>query len=192
MATKKEQKEQSRIRILDSADQLFKKNGYVGTGIDSIMAEAGLTAGAFYSHFKSKEVLFSEVIDRSLRSSTKIFFDGLEKYSGKKWLRKVVERYLSKYHRDELLYMCALPTLTIDISRSSENVKLSFENILIYIIDFMEKKVGKNTDVTRERLYSVLSMCISGIILSRSVSDQELSDKLLNSCLNETLNFIGE
>jgi len=63
---------------------------------------------------------------------------------------------------------------------------------LIYIIDFMEKKVGKNTDVTRERLYSVLSMCISGIILSRSVSDQELSDKLLNSCLNETLNFIGE
>lgn len=192
MATKKEQKEQTRIRILESSDQLFKKNGYVGTGIDSIMSNIGLTAGGFYSHFESKEALFSEMIDKSLRSSTKIFFDGLEKYSGKKWLKKVMERYLSKYHRDELLYMCALPTLTIDISRSSDNVKNAFEHIFLDIVSFMEKKIGDDTDITRDKLYSLISICVSGIILSRAVSDDVLSDNILASCLESTLQLIGE
>lgn len=192
MATKKEQKEQSRIKILESADQLFKKNGYVATGIDAIMANAGLTAGGFYSHFSSKENLFSEMIDRSLRNSTKILFEGLDEYSGKKWLKKVMKRYLSKYHRDELLYMCALPTLTIDISRNSKNVKGSFENILLDIIKYMESKIGTDTDITREKLYSIISICMSGIILSRSVLDEKLSDNILNSALSETLSLIGD
>lgn len=192
MATKKEQKEQSRIKILESADQLFKKNGYVATGIDAIMANAGLTAGGFYSHFSSKENLFSEMIDRSLRNSTKILFEGLDEYSGKKWLKKVMKRYLSKYHRDELLYMCALPTLTIDISRNSKNVKGSFENILLDIIEYMESKIGTDTDITREKLYSIISICMSGIILSRSVLDEKLSDNILNSSLSETLSLIGD
>lgn len=156
------------------------------------MSNIGLTAGGFYSHFESKEALFSEMIDKSLRSSTKIFFDGLEKYSGKKWLKKVMERYLSKYHRDELLYMCALPTLTIDISRSSDNVKNAFEHIFLDIVSFMEKKIGDDTDITRDKLYSLISICVSGIILSRAVSDDVLSDNILASCLESTLQLIGE
>ncbi|MCC2679858.1 MAG: acrR, partial [Pseudobdellovibrio sp.] len=52
---KKEQKILSKERILNVASRLFKKNGFTATGIDQIMEEAGLTAGAFYAHFKSKK-----------------------------------------------------------------------------------------------------------------------------------------
>jgi TetR/AcrR family transcriptional repressor of nem operon len=192
MNKKREQKELTRAKILEASDQLFKKNGYVATGIDSVMAKAGLTAGGFYSHFASKEKLFSEMIDTSLRKSTKLLFEGLEDLSGKEWLKRIMRRYLSKYHRDELLYVCALPTLTIEISRNSKEVKNSFENILLHIIDYMEEKIGPDTDINREKIYSLISICMSGIILSRSISDPELSDNILNSCLEQTYQIIGD
>lgn len=51
-----------RARIMAAAGEMFRKNGYDGTGIDALMAEAGLTRGAFYAHFMSKEALFVEVL----------------------------------------------------------------------------------------------------------------------------------
>lgn len=189
---KKEQKEQTRVKILQASDELFKKNGYVATGIDAVMSKAGLTAGGFYAHFQSKEKLFAEMIDSSLRNSTKLLFDGLEDLSGKEWLKRVMKRYLSAYHRDELLYVCALPTLSIEISRNSKDVKNSFENILIHIIEYMEEKIGSDTDITREKIYSLISICMSGIILSRAISSPELSDNILKSCLEETYKIIGD
>jgi TetR/AcrR family transcriptional regulator, transcriptional repressor for nem operon len=55
-------KQNTRDRIVQSAAKLFRANGYVSTGIDAVMADAGLTAGAFYSHFKSKDALFAEIL----------------------------------------------------------------------------------------------------------------------------------
>ena len=52
----------TRAEILDHAGRLFRLRGYAGTNIDDIMLAAGLTRGAFYAHFKSKDELFAEVI----------------------------------------------------------------------------------------------------------------------------------
>ena len=66
--------EQRRRELLTAARRLFMKNGYRETSMDHIAAEAGLTKGALYFHFSSKEdVLFhlvqsfhQEVIDEIL------------------------------------------------------------------------------------------------------------------------------
>src|SRR3979409_1153473 len=52
----------SRAEIFQHAARLFRLRGYAGTNIDDIMLAAGLTRGAFYAHFKSKEDLFAQVI----------------------------------------------------------------------------------------------------------------------------------
>src|SRR5205807_7186039 len=54
----------SRVRaeIFGHAGRLFRLRGYAGTNIDDIMLAAGLTRGAFYAHFKSKEELFAQVV----------------------------------------------------------------------------------------------------------------------------------
>src|SRR6476620_11471243 len=51
-----------RAEIVEQAGRLFRLRGYAGTSIDDIMLAAGLTRGAFYAHFESKEDLFAEVI----------------------------------------------------------------------------------------------------------------------------------
>lgn len=52
MAWKQDHKENSKQRILQSAAKLFTHNCFKGILIDDVMQHAGLTRGAFYSHFK--------------------------------------------------------------------------------------------------------------------------------------------
>ena len=55
-------KARTRAEIFDHAARLFRLRGYGGTNIDDIMLAAGLTRGAFYAHFTSKDDLFAETI----------------------------------------------------------------------------------------------------------------------------------
>ena len=55
-------KARTRAEILDHAARLFRLRGHAGTNIDDIMLAAGLTRGAFYAHFTSKDDLFAETI----------------------------------------------------------------------------------------------------------------------------------
>ena len=66
MRYSKEHKEQTRQRILEAAGRVFRRGGYSATGVDAVMADAGLTAGAFYRHFDSKEHLLGEVMSVAL------------------------------------------------------------------------------------------------------------------------------
>lgn len=54
----------TRERILRAADSLFHRYGYHATGLDRIIAEAGVTKGNFYYHFKSKEALAITSLER--------------------------------------------------------------------------------------------------------------------------------
>src|SRR5580692_9871866 len=55
-------RDQIRRRIVDSARRLFNRSGFEGVSVDSIMADAGLTRGGFYTYFDSKSDLYSEVL----------------------------------------------------------------------------------------------------------------------------------
>ena len=57
-----EHKEQSREKILEAARQLFRSRGFEGASIDQVMHAAGLTRGAFYAHFTSKDDLVRQVL----------------------------------------------------------------------------------------------------------------------------------
>lgn len=55
----------TREKLLEAAVRLFNHNGYLETTPKHISDAAGLTTGAFYYHFKSKEALAAEIIDQS-------------------------------------------------------------------------------------------------------------------------------
>ena len=55
-------KEQTRAKIVRAAGKVFRREGYHAAGVDKVMEEAGLTAGGFYAHFKSKEALLAETL----------------------------------------------------------------------------------------------------------------------------------
>ena len=57
----REQKVETRRRIMDAASRLFRREGIDAVGVDAVMQQAGLTHGGFYGHFPSKEALAAEV-----------------------------------------------------------------------------------------------------------------------------------
>ncbi|MFF2369926.1 TetR/AcrR family transcriptional regulator [Agromyces sp. NPDC058110] len=65
MATKAEQRERTRAEIVRIATRRFAEQGYAGVALEDLVAEAGLTRGALYHHFGSKEGLFRAVVERA-------------------------------------------------------------------------------------------------------------------------------
>ena len=58
--------EETRSRILEAAVECFAQRGYDATGVAEICDSAGVSKGAFYHHFPSKQALFLELIGRWL------------------------------------------------------------------------------------------------------------------------------
>jgi len=69
MRITKEKAAQNRARIVAAAARLFREEGLAGVGIDAVAAAAGLTHGAVYSHFDSKEALAAAAVSHALADS---------------------------------------------------------------------------------------------------------------------------
>src|SRR5881397_3542216 len=92
MRVSKEQAAQNRKQILTAAARLFRENGIRATGVDSISQGAGLTHGAFYSQFDSKEALAAEAIRLALSRSKHVWQRMAERRRGSEAFRSIVAR----------------------------------------------------------------------------------------------------
>ncbi len=63
--------EETRTKIMEAAIKLFSNRGYNAASVDDICAEAGISKGAFYHHFKSKQELFLALLDGWLQTIDK-------------------------------------------------------------------------------------------------------------------------
>src|SRR3954465_4802854 len=97
MRYSQDHKQATRRRILDAAGRRFKQDGIDGSGISTLMSDAGLTNGAFYAHFESKDDLVANVVADQLRTQVKRY-DTLR--PGREGLEDFLREYLSPEHRD--------------------------------------------------------------------------------------------
>lgn len=71
--TRAEQRERNRERLLDAAERVFAERGYRVATVDDVAAAAGLTKGAVYSQFASKQELFAAAVERRYRERADAF-----------------------------------------------------------------------------------------------------------------------
>ncbi len=175
------QKEQSKVRILNVASRLFKKQGFNATGIDQLMAEAGLTAGAFYAHFKSKEDLFEKSLEHALSASRILLFKETEHLHGPQKTEAVLKRYCSVGHRDLPDRGCVLPALASEIYRGTTRTN----KIVATYIEKWAKAICENLDESmndsekRQLALQLISRSVGAVLLSRIVNETELSEQIL-------------
>lgn len=89
----------TRAALIQSARQVFERDGFLEARITDITATANVATGSFYSYFASKEKIFSAVIDEMIRD------EGLQS-PGLAFLADARENLVSemaRYHRDYLL-----------------------------------------------------------------------------------------
>src|ERR1044071_3108734 len=128
----KDQKQATRQRILQAAGRRFKQDGIDGAGVAAVMSDAGLTNGAFYAHFASKEDLVANVLADQLRAQRHRFDAQPQDRAG---LEAIIRAYLSPQHRDQCADGCPSAALLDEIARRPATTKQVFTDELMRVID---------------------------------------------------------
>jgi TetR/AcrR family transcriptional repressor of nem operon len=178
-----EHRQRSRNRILTSASRLVRSRGAAGAGVDAIMADAGLTAGAFYAHFRKKDALLAEIVGGGFGNLREMLFSGLESVRGIPFLTAIARRYLSRSHRDDVENGCIVPAVLGEIPRLGPEVGAAFE------VDFRDllERLAPHVPATaaqssRERAMATMALFAGGVMLARAVEDRALSNQILAAC----------
>ena len=165
--------------ILKEAARLFRERGFDGAGVAEIMAAAGLTHGAFYAHFPSKDALEAEAVDRAFAQSDSRVYALTANAGDAK--RAFLDSYLSGAHRDHPGTGCAMAALGPEIARDSAARKPFTQGVKHMLDGMVSRFRWKHKGIARRNAIHLLSAAVGALILARAVDDPQLSDEILGS-----------
>jgi TetR/AcrR family transcriptional repressor of nem operon len=172
MKVSKEVAAQHRAALLNAAGKLFRAKGFAGTGVAEITQAAGLTHGAFYTHFASKEALCAEVLAATLSRAA----EGFERLGD---VGIYIDRYLSRRHVQDRATGCPVAALGSELAREDKDMKAIFaEGLEGFLARFAASCAAKGRAARRQAIAAYAAM-IGGLILARAVPDEQLSDEIL-------------
>ena len=181
----KEHKQATRQRIVETAARRFKRDGIDGSGVATLMADAGLTNGAFYAHFASKEDLVATAVADQLGEQRE-GFNALP--PGRAGIEAMVRTYLSPEHRDHREDGCPSAALLDEISRCSETTRAVYtDSVLAMIDDIATRLAPADPQSVRVKVLSVYALMIGTLQLSRALSDRQLADAILEQGTDNAL-----
>ena len=181
----KEHKQATRQRIIEAAGARLKRDGVHGSGIATLMADAGLTNGAFYAHFESKEDLVASALAEELREQRESFSAQPPGLAG---LEQIVRAYLSVEHRDNPEGGCPSAALLDEIGRSPDATKRAYTDGLLAVIDDVAARLGSNDPSwARMKTLSVFALMVGTLQVSRALANRQLADEVLEHGIQNAL-----
>lgn len=166
-------KAKTRVRLLKSAAVVAKRSGLAAASVDRNATSAGITGGALYSHFPSKDELFASLVAQEIESSmlTRLTRTG---DLTKEKLLVGLKQYLSMGHSVNVGGGCPIPSLRADISRADESVKQNFEAWLIDLHHSWSETLGSSSEA-----WAVIAQCTGALLLARMLAGDDAKQKVL-------------
>jgi AcrR family transcriptional regulator len=185
MRYEKGHKDTTRQRIIDVAAKQFRENGVAAVGLAGIMSDAGLTNGAFYSHFESKEDLVQTVLAHALSRRQATLLAASEANVG---LEATIRDYLSSRHRDRPGGGCPTAALVAEVARHPKATRDAFTDKVSTFIPLIASQIRAGSASARRRnAVAIYGMMVGTLQLARAVNDKELSDEILESGVTAAL-----
>jgi len=178
-------KDETHRHLLDVAAKQFLKNGIDGVGIATIMKEAGLTNGAFYAHFKSKNALVAEVLDDALEQREKQFLKGSIKATD------YVRLYLSPTHRSDVECGCPIAALLSELVRHSKATRQVFTKRTERAAELIASQLEGSEHERNRIAMSVIAISIGALQMSRAVTNAKLSDEILSGAYETAMSLVS-
>jgi TetR/AcrR family transcriptional repressor of nem operon len=181
MRVSRVQAEENRQTVIDVASRLFRENGFDGIGLKDVMAAAGLTQGAFYKQFASKDDLVAQASERAFESGIRRWTAAAEA-NPKNPLGAVSALFLSMGHREERANGCPVVALGADSARQTPDVKASFEAGIRKYLEMLGPWLGESDgEDSTDKAMAVLATMVGATVLSRAVNDKRLAKRLLQA-----------
>ena len=178
-------KEATRRRIIAAAGRRLKRDGIDGSGVAALMADAGLTNGAFYAHFDSKDDLVAAAVADQLRQQRERYNTQVCDRAG---IEQMVREYLSPDHRDNPADGCPSAALLDEIGRYADATKRSYTEGILGIADHIAALIApENPQAARAKTLSLFATLIGTLQLSRALANRQLADTVLEQGIHNAL-----
>lgn len=139
--TQAERKARTRRRILDCAAEAFARDGFAGTSLNDVIAGSGLTKGAFYFHFPSKEELAVAVVDDLREQWTLAVSPVDDDAPAPVQAQRMAARVVDAYSRNRSLR--AIGRLVPDLAAARPDLAPQLQASLFLWIDLIETVVQR-------------------------------------------------
>ena len=187
MRVSRAQAAENRETVINVASRLFREHGFDGIGLKDLMEGAGLTQGAFYKQFASKEDLAAQASRRALESVSSRW-SAAAAANPKDPLSAVVAIFLSTDHREERMDGCPIVALGSDAARQGSDVKASFEAGIREYLRLLDCWVGEaDGEEPSGKAMAILSTMVGAVVLSRAVNDKRLSKQFLQAAAKSVM-----
>ena len=171
-------------RIVSVAARAIRRSGYDGTGVVDIMKEAGLTHGAFYAHFSSREAMLAEAAGRACAQSAAAAAEVVGSVPPGKALASMLGAYLSREHLEHADTGCPLAALGSETSRQAPEVRRVATRHIKEMIDLVARQLPDwGQPGAHERALVTVAAMVGALLLARAVDEPGLSDALRAAAL---------
>lgn len=183
MRVSKEKSAENREALLTAASRLFREKGIDGVGVAEVAKEAGLTHGALYAHFPSKDVLAAEAFSHGFAQR----MAGAHAWAGDRHppFEEYLGNLISTRLRDDLAAGCPLTASASEAGRQgpalSQSFAQAFEEEVAMVAAAIDEAVPQ--DVRRQLAVATIAAQIGAIAVARAVAktDAALSDEVLKA-----------
>lgn len=177
-------KDASHERILSVAARAIRRSGYAGTGVADIMKEAGLTHGAFYAHFPSREAMLAGAVSRACAESAAALSGIVASLPAEQALKSMLQGYLSREHLEQIESGCPLAALGSETVRQAPEVRRSITQHTKAMVDLVARQSPDwGQPAAHERALLTIAAMVGTLMLARAVDEPTLSDNLREAAL---------
>jgi len=175
MKVSRQQFAANRARILEAAARLFREKGIDGVGLDAVMRAAGLTHGAFYSHFGSKDELVAEACTQALAGADASW------RTAEAPAAALARAYLTDTHCTNRAEGCAFAALGGDGARQGRAVRAALGRGLEERVAALASALPGPPAAARRRALSTWAGLVGTLVLARAVSDPAFAREILRA-----------
>jgi TetR/AcrR family transcriptional regulator, transcriptional repressor for nem operon len=177
-------KDATHERIVSVAARAIRRSGYAGTGVADIMKEAGLTHGAFYAHFASREAMLAEAASRACAESAAAVSEVVASVPTDQALKTMLHAYLSQDHLQQIETGCPLAALGSETVRQAPEVRRAVTQHIKAMVDLVARQSPDwGQPVAHERALLSIAAMVGTLVLARAVDEPALSDSLREAAL---------
>ena len=177
-----------RTRILSAAAKLFRGRGYAGSSVDALMQASGLTRGAFYAHFRSKDALFAAVLESQHPLLSRL--EALPTATPCA-LIDLFRAYLKPDHLTEISQGCTFVSLSGEVAKLADPQRLALAGARCRVLAEMQRVAGP--EANEAQLDAGFALATGALQAAAVEPDERRRAKILAAAINgfETLLPIG-
>lgn len=187
MHTPPSRKDISHERILAVAARASRRGGFQGVGVADIMKEAGLTHGGFYAHFRNRDALLAEALERAGQDTAAQLQGGVARRAarGSSPLRALVDAYLSDRHLGEIEAGCAVAAVASEMPRQAADVREAAAKRVRNLIAGVRRAMPEGAPAASAA--AAASQMVGALQLARALGDNAEGRALLKAARDALL-----